>query len=286
MKETTNHRFSKSLFIFRRDLRVEDNLGLIKAVNESTSIIPCFIFDPRQVEHNPFKSHNAIQFMLESLLDLEQQIKSLNGKLFFFHGKSDDIIKQIIKEEKINAIFCNKDYTPFSSKRDQEIKKICDSFRVHFEQSADVLLNEPEIVKTGKGTPYSKFTPFFNYSGSAFSVQKPKQIKTVGWFTKKITHEQNVKIFKTFLRQLNPEIKVHGGTNKAHLILDQISKYKNYAKQHDFPALDSTTHLSAHLKFGTVSVRQVFHAMVKQLGIHHPLIRQLYWRDFFLSCCL
>jgi len=96
MREKQN----KSLFIFRRDLRLEDNTGLIKALESSKYVIPCFIFDPRQVKNNEYKSDNALQFMIESLKDLEQQLKQKNGRLYLLYGESENIVKQITNIRK------------------------------------------------------------------------------------------------------------------------------------------------------------------------------------------
>jgi len=278
----TSQKFHKTLFIFRRDLRLHDNLGLIQAAQQSEKIIPCFIFDPRQIStSNAYKSDNAVQFLLESLLDLEQQIKNLGGTLYLFYDDSNDVLETLIAQEKFDAVFCNKDYTPFSTQRDKAIQDACNAHNVHFEQCADVLLNEPETVKTGNKTPYAKFTPFYKHCSTTFSVATPQTLKSIPFYTKEIHHQQNHELYRKFIQNLNPHIKIHGGTQEALKILHQLSDYKNYTNTHDFPALDSTTHLSAHLKFGTISIRQLYHAIRNALGNNHPLLRQLYWRDFF-----
>jgi len=274
--------FSKALFIFRRDLRLADNLGLIEATKNSTHIIPCFIFDPRQTsDTNGYRSNNAIQFMVESLDDLKGQISQHGGKLQFFYGAAENVVKKLIREEKINAVFCNKDYTPFSQKRDKAIKSVCDSLNVHFEQCADALLNEPENVKTGKGTPYAMFTPFYRHCFATMPVASPAHIPPLQFWSKNIPDTSAHNHLNDILAGLNPNIKVHGGTKEAEKFLTSITDFKNYTAERDLPALDSTTHLSAHLKFGTISIRQLFHVIKKSLGSSHPLLRQLYWRDFF-----
>jgi deoxyribodipyrimidine photo-lyase len=116
-------KYNISLFVFRRDLRIEDNTALQAALQSSKQVIPCFIFDPRQVEdsQNAYKSNNALQFMIASLIDLDKKLLSLikssgdNGrssKLYIFCGEQENVIEQLIQKYKINAIFVNKEYTP------------------------------------------------------------------------------------------------------------------------------------------------------------------------------
>jgi deoxyribodipyrimidine photo-lyase len=91
--------YKKSLFIFRRDLRLEDNTGLIAALKQSDLVIPCFIFDTRQIgENNQYRSMHAIQFMIESLSDLEQQIKKRHGRLYLFFGIAEEVVETLIKQ--------------------------------------------------------------------------------------------------------------------------------------------------------------------------------------------
>lgn len=270
-----------ALFIFHRDLRLQDNTALIAAAQKSATIIPCFIFDEQQVgTQNNYRSINAIQFMIESLQDLDNQIKKKNGRLYFFSGKTLQIIERLLKTEKIDAVFTNRDYTPFSIKRDETIKKLCVHQGAEFVQCGDALLNEPEEILKQDGTPYSIFTPFLKAS-LYHPVKKPQKLPSIHFYQKKIGAACTAnEMYKKIIPTSNKKIHVHGGSSNALRILKSLKQFKNYQKERDFPALP-TTGLSAHLKFGTVSVRQVHHALSTTLGVHHPLVRQLYWRDFF-----
>jgi deoxyribodipyrimidine photolyase len=106
-----SHKYAKSLFIFRRDLRLDDNTGLIAALHSSKQVIPCFIFDPRQIEdkQNPYKSNNALQFMIESIIDLDNHIQSLEKNKPYNvgskKGKSTALVipHRVVKEYKIDT---------------------------------------------------------------------------------------------------------------------------------------------------------------------------------------
>ena len=192
-------KYKKSLFIFRRDLRLDDNTGLIQALNSSESVIPCFVFDPRQVgDENEYRATNCIQFMIESLQDLDEQLHKKNGKLYLFYGTADEVVEKLIQEEKIDAVFTNRDYTPFSIKRDHKIAAICTKNDCVFEQFDDALLNAPEIVKTKTGTPYSVFTPFFKHCSSTFKVPTPQHTRHFPLYTKTIARAEPKKYTPMF----------------------------------------------------------------------------------------
>lgn len=270
----------KSLFIFRRDLRLADNRGLFKAMQESKTVIPCFIFDPMQVgDKNPYRSSNCIQFMIQSLQDLDGQLHKKDGKLYFFYGNTPEVVKKIIEQEAIDAVYCNRDYTPFSIKRDETIKKICIQHAVQFIQTADALLHEPEEVLTGNNTPYSIFTAFYKKS-LTLPVAKPMVKIPNNFYTKVIKNSYSTDIFKKILTTNNKNLWINGGRQEGLKLLQSITKLANYQKTRDIPMLP-TSFLSAHLKFGTISIREAYWHIAQELGKNHPLLKQLYWRDFF-----
>ncbi len=272
--------FKKALFIFRRDLRIHDNHGLMEALKQSEQVIPCFIFDPVQISaKNPYRSMNAIQFMVQSLRELNEQLKEKNSRLYFFYGNAIEIVSNLISSQKIDAVFVNRDYTPFSLKRDQALEKICIQRGCAFSSYNDLLLHEPDQVLTANGTPYSIFTAFYK-KASLLPVQKPQK-KVVGtFFHQRIAGSYGTEIFKKILSKSNKNIWVKGGRSEALKILTSIAKLNDYAKTRDYPDLP-TSYLSAHLKFGTISIREAYWHILQTLGTSHPLLRQLYWRDFF-----
>lgn len=146
-------RYKLSLFIFHRDLRIDDNSSLMAALESSKQVIPCFILDDRQIKNNPYYSDNAVQFMTGCLRDLDKQLKRHGGILYIYSGKSENILLNLIRKNKIDAVYCNRDYTPFSRIRDNKLKNICMQHGVSFLRLNDYLLIEPENIKTTKGKP-------------------------------------------------------------------------------------------------------------------------------------
>ncbi len=272
-------RYSTSLFIFRRDLRIEDNTGLHNALELSERVIPCFIFTDDQIgSDNMFRSMHAIQFMVESLKDLAQEFEKKGAHLFLFHGPPHTIVEGLIRAEKINAVFVNRDYTPYSKVRDELIEKICNKNNVAFITSPDSLLIEPEDGLSAQGTPYQKFTPFFN-KNRLLPIALPQYNQHAHYITK-LTSSFVPHAFLDSLVPSQTALYTHGGRTEAQKIITHLKDIKNYAITHDVLSLH-TTKLSAHNKFGTISIRELYHAVVGAVGRSSGLLRQLYWRDFF-----
>lgn len=276
------HTYNKILYLFRRDLRLDDNTAFIAASIQSKTVIPCFIFDSIQVgAQNEYRSLNAIQFMIESLKDLALQLEKHDGKLYLFYGKTVEILEQLIKENNIDALFFNRDYTPFSTKRDHAIAALCKKLKIDCISTDDALLNPPETILSKTNKPYTVFTPYWK-TASQKPVANPIKLKKSNLFTDKLKSSQSEEIFKEILPQQNPQIAQKGGRKEGLTILKHLDDFNHYEKTRDIPS-KHTTELSAHIKFGTVSIREVYYAMLEKLGrsAHDGLIRQLYWHDFY-----
>jgi deoxyribodipyrimidine photo-lyase len=272
-------RYALALHIFRRDLRLHDNTALNEALRLSDSVIPCFIFDTRQVEKQPYRSDKAIQFMVHSLQELNAALKEKDGKLYLFSGTAEAIIERLLQTKNIQAVFFNRDYTPFSRKRDQTIKKICDQAHVDLHVYADALLHEPEEILKTNGEPYTLFTPFFR-KGSTLSVRAPEKLQPGHYYTQPIAFEDREKDSQ-LITTVYPHLLLQGGRKEGLKLIQQLSMLKDYQTIRNQPAQRGTTHLSAHHKFGTVSIRETYAAIESSFGRQHVLINELYWRDFF-----
>lgn len=280
--------YRRSVFIFRRDLRLEDNDGLNAAMLHSDEVIPIFILTPTQLDEdqNKYKSNNCVQFMIESLEDLDTELKLHKSRLFYFHGDNDDIIEEILKQkEKINldAIFVNMDYTPFSNDRDSDIETLCEREGVAFHMFEDLLLQPAGSILTTGGDVYSKFTPYFNKAKKVTVNESIRLPKKPNFYSKygNLDGEYKESLSKFYGNKKNPDLRVNGGRQNGLKRLSIVSKnQKNYNKTRN-DLTKETTLLSAHIKFGTVSIREVYHEFRKSLGMSNDLIKQLYWRDFY-----
>jgi deoxyribodipyrimidine photo-lyase len=272
-------KFGRSLFLFRRDLRVRDNSGLIEASSTSEKVIPAFIFDPRLASQNPYFSHNALQFMVESLCDLSRQVAAKRGFLCVFRGRPEAVVERLIAEEDVEAVFVNRDYTPFSRTRDVAIAKVCDESHTAFHCCADLLLHEPGDVLKDDGKPYTIFSHF---------LRKARSIPIRPVNTASADNLSNLSIASESLERFHCEPpnqislrSVRGGRTESLKTLKNLHKCVEYKTEREYPAKNGTTRLSAHNKFGTCSIREVYHSAVDKLGAQHQLIVELFWRDFY-----
>jgi len=277
--ERVEKRYTRSLFIFRRDLRVEDNTALNAALLQSEEVIPCFIFDPRQAKPHDYFSPFAFRFLLESLKELKDKLEGIGGSLNIFEGMPDGVIQFLAKTKSIDAVFFNRDYTPFSRKRDKLLHDLCENLSIKVHQFADALLNEPELTRKSDNNPYTVFTPYFKRC-SLLPVKVPVPL-TQGRYALEPVSGHKPSLIDDLLKLYPKKSTLNGGERSASKILNKLKSFQAYQEERDFPQKNKTTHLSPHLKFGTVSVREVHASISQSLGGSHPLLRQLYWRDFF-----
>jgi len=274
--------YDKSIFIFHKSLRLNDNIGLLEALKNSKVVIPIFIFTSEQLgKSNKYKSSNCVQFMIESLEDLNNQLKGKGSRLLFFYGiNQSTILKKIIKDEKIDAVYFNKDYTPYAIEREKVTIELCEKAKINFHMYEDILLLPiGSIMSNGHG--YMKFTPYYRVA-SKKKVERPITNKFTNYYkkTKKIDLEYDGDIHKFYT--FNENISVRGGRDKGLKILKNMKKYNNYNEMRDTLTY-GTTHLSSYNKFGCVSIREVYYAMKDNLKSNNQLFVQLYWREFFYN---
>jgi len=264
--------YKKTLFIFRRDLRIEDNIGLIESLQNSKEVIPCFIYDENIIKKLK-DSEFRWSFLNESLVELDNELKKKGASLQILEGKPEKIVDEIIKRHKLDAVFLNTDFTNYSQRRDEKIFQVCKKNKIAFHSTLDFLLHNPNEIKTNEGSPYTIYS-FFYKKAKQFPIKKI--IKNIQKnYSKEIISDNQIKKSKI----KNNEIT--GGRKEALKILRGLDKFRDYDKVRDFPGLNQTTMLSAHNKFGTISVREVHKEIKEVLGSDHTIMGEIYWREFF-----
>jgi deoxyribodipyrimidine photo-lyase len=271
-----NKKYQNGLFIFRRDLRIQDNKGLKLLHDECENIYTIFIFTPEQVgSTNKYKSNNCVQFMIESLQNLNTQ---LGGKLYCFYGKNNIVIHNLIRELEINVIGFNLDYTPYAINRDIEIMELCGENDVEILFENDYYLNEPGNILSGGKTPYLKFTPYYTQS-SKKRIDSPLNSYH---FSSKHTNKRlkNIISLSTSMNRftkINENLLIKGGrTEGIKALKDAVKTQKHYSRTRDNISYN-TSLLSAYIKFGCLSIREIY----KTFNHNKYFIRQLHWRDFY-----
>lgn len=267
------------IFIFRRDLRLEDNLALNQAIDYaktySLKMVLAFAFNNEQVENNSYFSENAFLFMLQCLDELNK-----SATISFF-----DDPEFYEKISDVKAIAFNMDYTPYAIKRDDAIRKYCKRKNIECITAEDYTLYPVNFIKTEEKTPYKVFTPFYKQC-----IKHYKQVPTphtVDVTTIKIVNKGTLKSLKKYYKRVQSST-YHGpgGRKRALQKLQHIEKgvYDDYKRKRDMPFVpNSTTEMSPFLKFGCISIREMFHVLKKRYGVKTELIKQLFWKEFYAN---
>jgi len=278
------------VYLFHRDLRVPDHRGLEaaheRAVALKTVILPLFVFTPEQVTSNRLKSVNSIQFMIASLQSLDAALKEVRSRLVCCYGDTVAVLRALHRKLTVDLIIDVKDYTPYAKERIAALE----ACGIPYQCVNDSYLTEPGSVLNGSGRPYQKFTPYWT-AAREHSVPHPtaaihgpfvvrggssaKKTRSLRSYPMEVSLET---MRRRLVPHLNEEIAVHGGREEGLHLLHSIPS--NYEKIHDIPS-QSTSMLSAHLHFGTVSIREVYWAG-KAKGLD-AFVRQLYWREFYAN---
>lgn len=276
-----------NIFIHRRDLRILDNtaLDLLYKTDPNTPIMHIFIFTPQQIDPklNKYYSKNSAEFLVQSLHDLNIQ---LNDSLHCFYGKDIDVLSNLIPRFYVNHIAFNLDYTPYAIKRDKDIIQWCKNKGISCISEEDYTLFPMKGITNGQGDVYEIFTPFYNKCLKKIKeIREPEKTHTL----KKVFRNKQLtfiikNIDKFYFNDANPNLALKGGRKNALEIIKkkiETGFYKNYEKSRNFPAENKTTKLSSYIKYGCVSIREVFNSIKKTYGQNHELLRELFWREFY-----
>lgn len=278
------------IHIIHRSLRLVDNTSLITQIKElEQSVIPIFIFTPEQIKpsNNKYFTNGSVQFMIESLHELSDEIKKKNGKLYFFYGPTIDVIKSIHKKMSIESISFNVEYTPYGKQRNDTIKNFCSDNNIICITKEDYSLFNITEGETNKsdGSPYLVYTPFMKNILNNLKVRQPDKFRAFKFKreselenNKYLINENEIdKFYKP-----NDKLNVHGGRKLGLKILNNIEKFKDYGKKRDYFTY-KTTFLGPYLKFNVLSIREVYHKMIDKLGKSSSLVKEILWREFYLT---
>lgn len=257
-------KFGVSVFVFTRDLRIEDNVGLVSACASSDVVIPCFVLNPKIQDSYRFR------FLLDCIEDLKNELAKKKAALHVLYGNYTQALQQISKMQKIDAVFANQDYTPFAKKRQDQITYFCATNNIPFHQYVDHLMYDPNMIKTQEGKPYSVFSQFFRTSIQV-PVAKPQQNEFTNF---------HARLIDDYSVSSDHTIPIKGGRKSALQILKSIKNFADYEAKRNYP-MYQTTMLSAHNRFGTISVRELYHTISENLGMHHTLVNEIHWKEFF-----
>jgi deoxyribodipyrimidine photo-lyase len=262
-----------NIFWFRRDLRLEDNCGLYKALKAGEKVIPIFIFDKDIIKKLP-NNDARVSFIHQELENINKQLKELGSAISIYLGTPKDVFNSLSEKYTIDSVFCNHDYEPYAIKRDLEIKEFLLTKNISFKTYKDqVIFERNEIIKKD-GTPYKVYTPYSKKWMENF------QLKGIHFFP---SEENLINLIKN---NHGPFLTLEEiGFKKSSI---KVTSYKvstklidTYEETRNFPAKDSTSKLGTHLRFGTVSIRKMVDKASKSNNI--TFLKELIWREFFMQ---
>lgn len=259
-----------SFFWFRRDLRLEDNIGLFYALQSEYPVIPLFIFDEAILNSLP-KDDARVAFIYDSLSEINKELNTFQSSLLIKKGNTQEVWQTLIKEFEVKKVFFNKDYEPYAIQRDEAIcELLVQNNSLTYSFKDQVIFEEKEITKAD-GLPYTVYTPYKNKWLEHFNQLKPLL-------------EYDTTEFYTNFYQSNfdfPSLEQIGFVRSAIKVKPYtLNTLANYQDTRDFPAVDATSYLSPHLRFGTVSIRKMVNFAVKT---NATFLSELIWREFFMQ---
>jgi deoxyribodipyrimidine photo-lyase len=256
-----------NVFWFRRDLRINDNIGLNIALASKNPVIGIFIFDDKITLK--LQSNDArISFIYKHLNKINNSLKKVNSSLLILKGTPIEVFINLIKNYEIDKLYSNIDYEPYGIDRDAKITSLLESNQIkHFQYKDHVVFSPNEILKDN-GEPYTVYTPYKNKWLLKFKQNSISTSEFVG-----ISNFHNINFQLPTIDEL--------GFEKSNIdVVDFNNKsIKDYAKNRDFPFLNSGSFLGVHLRFGTISLRDILSLLGENDSV---FLSELIWREFFM----
>lgn len=260
-----------ALFWHRRDLRIEDNAGLYKALKNNTAIVPVFIFDETILKHLP-KNDQRVLFIHQELAALKKAYQNFGSDLIVVHGDPKVEILQLAKHFNAKRVYANRDYEPNALSRDHYLNEHLQKENIEFIGAKDQVIFEKNEVLKDDNKPYTIYTPYARKWKATLTEYHLKAYPT-------LRYVQNLAKLKPQPLLLIEDIgfeNQHTQEFPSRLTPEQI--IKNYHLQRDIPAQKGTSRLSLHLRFGTVSIRQLGASAIE---LNEKYLNELIWRDFY-----
>jgi deoxyribodipyrimidine photo-lyase len=259
-----------TIFWFRRDLRIEDNHGLYKALQLGLPVLPIFIFDPSILDPLP-KNDRRVAFIHETLCAIQKELIVVGSSLEVIYDAPLAAFQKLCNQYSVQHVIANHDYEPYAQERDKAIKSYLADQGISFETFKDqVIFEKNEIIKDD-ATPYTVFTPYSK--------------KWKATFTKSLSHaypsnahiQHFIKIdAKAIISLSDMGFEAYSTAFPANKVSNELLQL--YATQRDFPAKNGTSKLGVHLRFGTISIRQL---VAQAIATNETFLNELIWREFY-----
>ena len=259
-----------NIFWFRRDLRIEDNTALDRALSSDLPVLPVFIFDTNITDELP-ADDPRIGFIHERLSDIDKNLRKSGSSLYVLKGNPEEKWKELVASLDVNAVYINKDYEPYAAMRDKEIEELLKKRGIGLFRFKDQVIFEEEEILKPDNKPYTIFTPYKNrwlkVLNEDISVINPVKVKESNNFFN--CSYAFPALQETGFRKSSIRVRPY-----------DLSVIPDYHKYRNIPSADKTSYLSPHLRFGTVSIRNLVKTALVQ---NMSFLNELVWREFFMQ---
>ena len=281
--------FDSVLIWFRRDLRDSDNAALSEALRRARRVFCAFIFDSDILDALPEKTDRRLAFIAASLRELDAALRQRGGALIVRYAPASSEIPRLAAELGVAAVFANRDYEPQAKLRDRRVAAGLEKLGIEFVSFKDQVVFDGLEVLTQAGRPYTVFTPYKNAWLKRLQTDDLTAYAGGGGQLQATPGAAGVPALESFGFtgcDLQSVDLWPGMSGAQKMMADFLPRLASYHEQRDYPALKGTSFLSTHLRFGTVSIRQLV-ALAMSAGARRGLegatcwLSELIWRDFY-----
>ncbi len=260
-----------NVFWFRRDLRLNDNTALYHALQSGKKVLLLFIFDVEILSHLP-KNDRRVAFIHQELAQINEQLKKYQTSIYCFHKNPLQAFEELTKQYIIDKVFCNHDYEPKAIARDNEVISFLENHLIGFESYKDQVIFEKHDVIKSDNYPYTVYTPYSKKWRAKLAEEPFQQLASEDCLSQVFLINKDL-----------PSLESLGFEKVNHCFSPKnisFSLLKDYHLKRDFPALNAGSQLSIHLRFGTISVREL---VLKAIETNDTWLSELIWREFFMQ---
>ena len=260
-----------SVMWFRRDLRLFDNAALFEALQSGVPIVPIFIFDKNILDDLEDKADRRVAFIHAALLNMQAELIKLGSNLEVYYSTPVETFQLLLEKYSIKRVFINGDYEQYAIQRDAIIESKLQQQGVTLNICKDQVIFEKKEITKDDGLPYTIFTP---YSKKWKAALTEKIVKSYG----------NEKYYANFYKQ--PQQAIPSLQDIGFLPMNSSFPpgkldcvlVEKYTEQRNYPAINGTSRMGVHLRFGTVSIRQLVRQAQK---LNETYLNELIWREFY-----
>lgn len=255
----------------RRDLRLNDQAALYHALRSGFPVVPVFVFDTNILDDREDKADRRLQFIHDALENIQSQLKPLKSTLDIFFGTPEAAFRHWMKKYPLKAVYTNHDYEPYARDRDAAVAKLLETRGISFHSYKDQVIFEQNEVVKDNGEPYTVFTPYSKKWLSKLDDMHLRSYPTEKYHTA-FYQQQVIPV---------PSLRSIGFEETARNFPDSTPEdalIRHYDKTRDYPAEQGTSRLGVHLRFGTISIRELVR---KALQLNQTYLKELIWREFY-----